>query len=526
MSAMPHPFAMLHVLSILFVALLHLHLHALLSCDAGDTISTNQAFTSNDKLISSNGKFALGFFHTGSESSNTTNNWYLGIWFKVPKLIPVWVANRQSPIIDPTMTELTLYLDGNLVILDKVTKSRIWSTQIGNKAKGNSTTAVLLNNGNLVLRESSNMSSMLWQSFNYPADALLPGAKAGRNKVSGLQYSLTSKRNMLDLAPGVYCSEVDPTGVPQFISKLCNSSIVYWSSGAWNGRYFSSLPHMSGEIEREKLFYYKFVDNDEEEYSTYTVRNDTLIIFSLFDISGQFKQMIWLESAQDWLAVDTQPKAQCDVYAVCGPFTICSDNMFPLCTCMKGFSIVLQTSWELGDRTSGCVRNYELDCESKQRGMTSSTDKFYMTSGVRLPSNANIIEAAVNSDECAQAYLSQCSCTAYSYASRCSVWQNGLLNVVNEQQSGSSSNANEEIIYIRVSTKEMQGSRHNNMRRTTICASIAAAFGMSSAIILLLLLFLRNKRKTFGSIFNNLQGDGGGIIHLTYSNLCCATNFF
>jgi hypothetical protein len=113
-----------------------------------------------------------------SASSNTTNNWYLGIWFnKVPKLIPVWVANRQNPIIDPTITELTLYLDGNLVILDKVAKSMIWSTQIGNKSKGNYTTAVLLNNGKLVLRESSNMSIMLWQSFDYPADALLPGAK-------------------------------------------------------------------------------------------------------------------------------------------------------------------------------------------------------------------------------------------------------------------------------------------------------------------------------------------------------------
>jgi hypothetical protein len=72
---------------------------------------------------------------------------------------------------------------------------------------------------------------------------------------------------------------------------------------------------------------------------------------------------------------------------------------------------------------------------------------------------------------------------------------------------------------------EMQGSTHN-MRRTIICASIAAAFGMSSAIILLLLLFVRNKRKTFGSIFNNLQGDGGRIIHLTYSNLRCATRNF
>ncbi|KAJ1259156.1 hypothetical protein BS78_10G132600 [Paspalum vaginatum] len=132
---------------------------------------------------------------------------------------------RENPITNPTVAELKVNLDGRLVILDKVTKSKIWSSQAGARAAINYTIAVLMNNGNLVLRDaSSNMSNVLWQSFDYPTNALLPSAKIGQNKVSALQYSLISKKNTVDFAPGHYCSELDPTGAPQFIQKLCNSS--------------------------------------------------------------------------------------------------------------------------------------------------------------------------------------------------------------------------------------------------------------------------------------------------------------
>ncbi|KAK3132294.1 hypothetical protein QOZ80_6AG0519150 [Eleusine coracana subsp. coracana] len=228
--------------------------------------------------------------------------------------------------------------------------------------------------------------------------------------------------------------------------------------------------------------------------------------------------MIWLEDSQDWLAVDTEPKAEFDVYAVCGPYTICSDIMFPRCSCMKGFSIASQRSWEQGDKTSGCIRNNVLDCENKQTSNTSSTDKFYPISSTSLPSNANIIEAARNADECLHACLIRCSCTAYSYSSACSIWQNELLNVVEQQQYEKSS---KEILYIRLATKDMQNSRHN-MRRTII--SVSTAFGMSLAFIILLLLLFRNKWKSFCSIFENPQSDG--VITFSYSDLRRATKNF
>jgi hypothetical protein len=52
-----------------------LFLYILQDCAAIDTIASGQALVDSDKLVSSNGKYALGFFQTGSKSNNNTLNW-------------------------------------------------------------------------------------------------------------------------------------------------------------------------------------------------------------------------------------------------------------------------------------------------------------------------------------------------------------------------------------------------------------------------------------------------------------------
>jgi len=197
-----------------------LSLYILSCCAAKDTISPGQPLVGGEKLISSNGKFALGFFQTGSKSSQNTLNWYLGIWFnRVPKLTPVWVANGDNPITDHTSSELTISINGNLVILNQATNSTAWSTQA--KTITNNTVAILLNSGNLVLQNSSDV---LWQSFDYPTDTFLPGAKLGWDKATGLNRRIVSRKNLIDLAPGRYSEELDPGGPNQYIITLLNYS--------------------------------------------------------------------------------------------------------------------------------------------------------------------------------------------------------------------------------------------------------------------------------------------------------------
>uniref|UniRef100_A0ACD6AG27 Uncharacterized protein n=1 Tax=Avena sativa TaxID=4498 RepID=A0ACD6AG27_AVESA len=481
-----------------------------------DTILAGQALSISDKLVSKNGRYALGFFETNSKSSQ----WYLGIWFnRVPKFTSAWVANRDKPIRNTTSLALTISQDGNLVILNRSTRSIIWSTQAS--ITRNSTTAMLLSSGNLVLTNSSNSSQVLWQSFDYPTDTLFPGAKLGWDKVTGLNRRVVSWKSLVDPAAGVYSFELDPSGVNQFLLTTLNSSISYWSSGVWNGKYFASIPEMTGS---RQIFRTTFVDNDKEKYMTLNLADETMVTRNLVDVSGRSKMFIWVEGSQDWTMIYAQTKAQCDVYAVCGPFTVCSDNADSHCSCMEGFNITSPDDWELEDRTRGCSRNTPLDCISN-KSTTHTTDKFYSLSCVKLPQNAPKVAVAARASECAKVCLSNCSCTAYSFSDgKCSIWHDELINVRALRCSGPT-NSTGETLYLRISAKDFNRSKSN---RTKIIIGIATGTGISAVILFVLILLViiwRNKRKISGRTTDGVQGCNG-IVAFRYTDLQLATNKF
>ncbi|XP_051198870.1 G-type lectin S-receptor-like serine/threonine-protein kinase At2g19130 [Lolium perenne] len=516
-SARLPPLQFIMPLLILFTLLLYLRIPA--SSAATDTILAGQALGINNKLISKNGRYALGFFETNGKSSGNTNNWYLGIWFNtVPKFTSAWVANRDKPIKNTTSLELTISQDGNLVILNRSTKFIIWSTQAN--IKRNSTTAVLLNSGNLILSNSSNSSEFLWQSFDQPTDTFFPEAELGWDKVTGLNRRIVSWKNLVDPATGVYCYELDPSGVDQLLLARLGHSVPYWSSGAWDGKSFALVPEMA----RNVRWISKFVNNIHERYYTYSLLNEKAVTRHVIDVSGQLKVFVWFEGSKDWQMVFAKPRTPCDVYAVCGPFTICSDNSLLDCKCMKGFTITSRKDWEVEDRTGGCSRNTPLDCSSN-KSTTHTTDNFYSVSCVMLPHNATIGEAAKSKSECKQFCLNNCSCTAYSFSTNgCSIWHNELLNI-RQVQCGVSINANGETLYLRLSAKDIQSLKN---KRKGILIEVAVGTGVSALglfALILLLMFWSNKQKRSVHVVHDAQGCNG-IIVFRYTDLHRATKNF
>ncbi|TKW04352.1 hypothetical protein SEVIR_7G103500v4 [Setaria viridis] len=498
------------LLVLLLFVLIFSPLHA---ASARDTISPGETLGGSDVIVSSNGKYALGFFKIGSESSgNTSNYWYLGIWInRVPTMTTVWVANEDAPIADLTTAVLTISLDGNLVVLNHVSKSIIWTTQVN--VTTNNTVATLSDGGNLILQKSLDLTDVLWQSFDHPTNSLLPGAKLGRDKVTGLNRRLVSRKNWVDQAPGAYSLELDPTGAAQFILVELNSGVTYWSSGVWNGRFFNSIPDMGA--------YSEFVNNSREVYLTTPFQDVTMVMHLSLEVSGQLKAYVWYEQLQDWVTSAVQPKSQCDVYAICGPYTICNDNVIPSCNCMKGFSIKSLKDWELGDRTGGCIRNKPLDYCSNNKA-TGSRDGFYNIPCFRLPQNAQSTTVIASEGECAQACLSNCSCTAYSFGDYgCYVWHDELLNVKQQQYSDLTS-TKVEFLKVRLAAKELNSweNHRREMLVWVVTSATVALFGL-----VLLLIIWRNRKIQYFRKFNGVQG-GNGIVAFRYIDLKHATKSF
>jgi hypothetical protein len=521
-----------------------LHTTSFAATANGDTLAAGEALAAGDKLISRNGKFALGFFQfqqgPGNNSkfpSNTTTTtvsslgWYLGIWFnKIPVFTTVWIANREKPITDHDLKQAQLKIsrDGNLVIIlnNASTESIIWSTTgVVSNSTNNATSAVLMNNGNFALiPETSSNEPPLWQSFDYPTDVGLPGAKVGRNKVTGFNHKFISKKSMIDPGLGSYSVEIDSNGVLLLRSRK-PPFVVYWSwpSGKL-GELVSALSALLEMDPRTKgLLKPRYVDNDQEVYFTYTLLDESSSVFVPIDITGQLKLKVWSQATESWQDVYAQPSDFCTTYAVCGPFTVCNSNSSPFCNCMESFYQKSPHDWQLDDLTEGCARNTPLDCIASNKSTTRSTDVFHPIAHVTLPYDARRIEDATTQSSCEKACLSDCSCTAYAYNnSICSVWHGELLNVNQDDGNGITS---QYVLYIRLAARDLQRITKSNKRipRVLIVACIAT-FGF--LIMLVLLLIWRSRFKLCGVPLHGIQGSAGGIIAFRYNDLCRATKNF
>ncbi|KAL6535851.1 hypothetical protein OROHE_012695 [Orobanche hederae] len=482
------------------------------SCLAADTISANQTLSGNETIVSSGGHFELGFFTPGNSSK-----FYIGIWYKKVRIQTiVWVANRETPVLDINSARFTIS-DGNLLLLNE-SQSVVWSTDLSNTTDSNnsSVVAVLLDNGNLVLRDGSSGSNSsfgqpLWQSFDYPGDTWLPGGRISYDKRTQKKQLLTSWKNAEDPAPGLFSLELDPNE-SQYIIRW-NRTEQYWTSGSWNGHIFSLVP----EMRLNYIYNFTYVDNENESYFTYSLYSPSLVSRFIMDVSGQIKQLSWIDDT-DWNLFWSQPRQQCGVYAYCGAFGTCNENSLPFCNCLPGFRQKSDNDWNLRDYSGGCVREMNLQCENNGATSNGRRDKFLASFYVSSPDNSHSL-AVGSAGECENACLSNCSCTAYAYdGNGCSLWNGELFNL----QQLSEGDGDGRTIYIRhsASSAVFSGGTNNNGITT------GAILGSVAIVVILLAVTMaviwKRRRQTVGSS----KTVEGSLVAFGYKDLQNATKNF
>ncbi|GAB4825057.1 hypothetical protein Ancab_007930 [Ancistrocladus abbreviatus] len=353
-----------------------------------DTITANQTLSGNQTILSAGGKFELGFFQPGNSPY-----YYIGMWYSkslVQNQTIVWVANRDSPVSDKYSSELKI-LNANLVITNG-SKTPVWSTNVTLPASG-PVEAVLRDEGNLVLRDQGNNNSTIWQSFDHPTHTLLPGAKLGLNKRTKKSQRLTAWKNIDDPATGLFSTELDPNGTLQYY-MFWNRTENYWSTGTWDSEHhmFRLIPEMT----LNPVYDVNYVDNENESYSTYSVKDPSFVSRVILDVSGQVKDLTWLNTSQQWNLFCSMPRDQCEVYAYCGAFGSCNQNSLPFCNCLQGFERTSESDWQLNDYSRGCARKTDLQCEN--RTSSKDRDKFWMYSYMGLPQHAVSMAAGSSGD--------------------------------------------------------------------------------------------------------------------------------
>ncbi|KAL9289868.1 hypothetical protein ACSQ67_024374 [Phaseolus vulgaris] len=327
-------------IAILLHMLLHLHSSAALPLSVGSP--------DEDVIVSRpKGTFTAGFRRVGE------NAYCFGVWFSQAEKHVVWMANRDVPV-NGKRSSLSLLKNGNLVLSD-AGQFDVWDTKT---LSAKPLELHLHDTGNLVLREQTNRSSVLWQSFNFPTDTLLPGQILTRFT------TLVSSRSEGNYSSGFYKLFFDNDNIFRLLYEGPQVSSVYWPDpwlvsnnvGFGNGRssYNSSRVAVLDELGKfsaSDAFSYKTID-----YGLLLQRRLTL------DYDGNVRIYSRENGQEDW-SITGQFKSQpCFIHGICGPYSICNHEQATgrKCVCLEGYSWIDSQDWSLG-----CKPNFQPTCDNK-----------------------------------------------------------------------------------------------------------------------------------------------------------------
>ncbi|KAJ4848760.1 hypothetical protein Tsubulata_021191 [Turnera subulata] len=270
----------------------------------------------NNSWVSTNGNFAVGFF----EHSDQPGMYGVGIRFSsktipVGQQIVVWVAGADVTVSDKSYFQLSQ--DGELVLVDSSKGFIAWTSKTGGLAV---VSAVIGDDGNLVLLNGK--KDVVWQSFDTPADSLLPG----QNLTVGRTLRAASRNSV----SSYYSLQMNARGLLQL---KWESNVSYWSSQIPSSVNLTAIFTSHGALQ--------LVDQNLKPFwSVYGEdHNDTVNFrFLRLDIDGNLRMYSWVEALQSWRSVWQAVENQCNVFATCGERgSICLFNASgsPECKCLS-----------------------------------------------------------------------------------------------------------------------------------------------------------------------------------------------
>nr|GEU64607.1 G-type lectin S-receptor-like serine/threonine-protein kinase At4g27290 [Tanacetum cinerariifolium] len=430
--------------TIVVVLMSLLHFHKVYAAEL-NAISDSQLLTDGDTLVSESGIFELGFFRPAGSSENK----YLGIRYKnISVTTLVWVANKDHALPSASSNVLKITNPGILIVFSNM--SMIWSSNTTMTTSQN-VTAKLHDTGNLVLLDQH--ETVIWQSFDYPTDTLLPGMKLGKDYSRGIEWKLSSWKSIQDPAPGEFTWGPEESGYPE--SKLKQGSLVKFRGGVWRNRRVSAVNFTS---------VYNIVITPKEKSFSYNDGNNSSVLGRVtLNSSGALEAWALVEGKR-WHLMLRLPIDTCDTYNICSYYGSCSVNLLQQsCTCLdvKRFMPRNQKAWEMADWSGGCVRRRPLECKN-------GSDGFIKYSDAKLPDTENTwFDMNMTLDECEIKCLNNCTCMAYAnpdmFKERvCVLWFEELKDI----RVYSESNVAGSDIYVRMASSELDNTETTIARPT------------------------------------------------------------
>lgn len=372
----------------------------------------------NTSWLSPSGDFAFGFHPLETDR----NLFLLAIWFeKTANKTLVWYANGDEPVQDRSRVELTT--DGKFLLKDH-NGQVVWDAGRFNSASY----AAMLDTGNFVLVGPD--TSVLWQSFDAPADTILP------SQVLGLNTTLQARLMDTDYSRGRFKLRLQEDGNLVLYTLAVpsgNQYDTYWAS--------DTVRNGSKLVFNESGRIYLALKNGSLLNFT-SVRLESMKDFyhrATLDSDGVFRQYVYPRNGmrkgsrdESWTAMDFQPSDICQAITAktgsgaCGYNSYCRlDETWQVdCECPPQYSFI-----DPSRKYKGCKPDFPAQsCDADDKEIEALYE-FKEMFAVDWPLSDYEQFYPMDEDQCRNECLSDCFCVAATYNDRnCSKMKPPLSN--------------------------------------------------------------------------------------------------
>lgn len=376
---------------------------------AGATLS---AAINSSSWLSPSGDFAFGFRQIQDQVTFLLSIWYANI----PDQTIVWYANKEKPA--PAGSTVEIISDRGLVLKDPAGEE-LWVSEaiIGRVSYG-----LMNDTGNFQL--ISGVSEVLWETFQHPADTLLP------TQVMDLGELLSSRRSENNFSTGRFQLHLQEDG------NLVLSSINLPSSYS-NEPYYASAtnndtnPSNAGKqlIFSESGYLYILKGNGQTFNLSDTPLNPTQDffyratlnfdgVFALYKLRKQFT------GSENWLNIWSEPENICTTNVAagsgtCGYNSVCRVNLDkrPTCECPRGYSLL-----DPNDPYGDCKPDFLLTCGLDEPYNRDLYDIVTVTN-TDWPFSDYALLSPFTDDQCKEACMSDCMCAVSVFGEGNKCWK-------------------------------------------------------------------------------------------------------
>ncbi|XP_039125612.1 LOW QUALITY PROTEIN: G-type lectin S-receptor-like serine/threonine-protein kinase LECRK3 [Dioscorea cayenensis subsp. rotundata] len=408
-SSSLHPLLLLLLLQLTQLLLILSYFPQLTRAQTYQNISSDTTLTTSGTItsvLSPSGDFAFGFTPLPSNGNTTTDLFLLAIWLaKTADKAIVWTANGNSPA--PAGSTLSLSSNGQLLLTGPD-----GDTIFSSSASGGSH-AAMLDTGNLVLVDA-NSSDLIWQSFNFPTDTILPTQVLSLINAF-INTQLQSKLTSTNYSSGrfIFSLKGGDVSLRQLASPInANQSYnSYWStstSGSGSKLIFDPLG----------IVYLELINNTRINITSAGVGSNTAADFyqrATLDFDGVFRHYVYHKGsngswAQGWTSQGHVPDDICraitnDVGSgACGFNSYCQldGDQRAVCQCPSKYSFI-----DSSNEYRGCMPDFVA-----QRCDVDDSARFQLVEMVNTDWPLSDYEhyTPIVEDQCRDYCLSDCFC--------------------------------------------------------------------------------------------------------------------